>query len=71
MTKIIETDAGNTYRVYHKSEAGSPEAHEDGPWFYEPAEWDEGEVYSPGFMTVDEAETACRNWDAEQASLEE
>ena len=54
------------FRVYHKGGAGYPEAHEGGPWFYEPVDWAEGEVYSPGYATAEEALEAAGEWEAEE-----
>jgi len=61
--------SGERWIIYHKDEAGCPEAHEGGPWFYEPADWgDSGDVYSKGFPTAGEAEADCREWAEQQAS---
>lgn len=38
----------NKFVVYHKSTAGTPELHKGGPWFYQPLDFDGGEVWSVG-----------------------
>lgn len=43
------------WTVYHKDEAGDPSLHEGGPWFYQPNDYDDFEVYSSGFLTKKEA----------------
>lgn len=47
--------------VYHKSEAGMPDVHEGGPWFFEPENYN-GDVFSPGYATRAEAEAAATAW---------
>lgn len=45
--------------VYNRDDAGSPEDHEGGPWFYQPKDFDGGEVYSEGYPSKDAAIDAC------------
>ena len=58
------------YKVYHKKESGAPELHKNGEWFFEPEDWNEGEVFSEGYATKGEAEEAAEKW-ALQAALED
>lgn len=39
------------YRVYHTSEAGSPESHAPDSYYYEPTDWDGGDVWSGPYPT--------------------
>jgi len=52
------------WRVYHRDEAGCPEAHDDpgGPWYYTPADGEDHGVYSPGHPSPEAAAEACRAW---------
>lgn len=56
---FVVTESGE-YIVYHKSGAGCPECHEDkgGPWYFHPSDWD-GDVYSFGYLTKEDAITAA------------
>lgn len=56
---MSEQELPTNWTVYHKSEAGSPESHEGGPWFYQPDDFDGGEVWSFGYPTREEAVQAC------------
>lgn len=48
------------YTVYHKSQTGSGiSLHKDGPWFFEPAGYDGGDVFSAGYPTKEKAATAA------------
>ncbi|HLZ70487.1 MAG TPA: hypothetical protein VKV26_11360 [Dehalococcoidia bacterium] len=57
------------FRIYHSSEAGSPRAHDDttGAWYYEPVDWGEGDVFSPGYVTEAAALAAAERWEQQQA----
>lgn len=61
MSRKICRRAPPGYVVYHKKDAGSPELHEGGAWFFEPAEWG-GDVYSPGYRTRQAACRAAWSW---------
>jgi hypothetical protein len=52
--------------VYHKDNAGRPDMHEGGPWFFEPAKYDDGEVYSDGYATAAEALAAAERWEVDR-----
>ncbi len=58
-----------TYTVYHRSAAGDPGAHNStrGDWYFEPSDWDGGDVYSEGYPTQRAAEEAAREWEDKQA----
>lgn len=58
MSETIETLNG-PYVVYRKAEAGAPELHKGGPWFFEPADYDGNEVYSKGYGTRRDAVEAA------------
>jgi fructose-1-phosphate kinase PfkB-like protein len=73
MSKILQTEDGD-YVVFEYTEAAMPEyfeseAAENGPWFFEPRDYEENEIYSAGFRTAEEAEAAAKEW-AEQQVLE-
>jgi hypothetical protein len=53
--KHIKGRRFSDFTVYHQSTAGDPDAHKDGPWFYEPHGWEMNEVYSDGYATYHEA----------------
>mgnify|MGYP000272839456 CR=1 FL=1 len=57
------SDIENRYRIYHRSEAGRPDLHKDGEWFFEPKGYGEGEVYSRGFATRKQAVAAAERWE--------
>lgn len=63
MSKTIDTDLGQ-YVIYHVSEAGSPSAHDidNGEWFFQPADVNDGEVFSGAYKTEAEAEAAALEW---------
>jgi len=50
------------YVIYHKSQAGNPELHTDGNWYYQPDGYDSGDVFSRGYATREAAEEACWLW---------
>ncbi len=54
------------YIVYHKDQAQCPELHVGGPYFFQPSDWNEGEIYSPGYATEAEAIDAAEQWATEQ-----
>lgn len=50
--------------AYHKREAGNPNIHHGGPWFFEPAgNYSSGEVYSIGFPSLAAALEAAEEWE--------
>ena len=55
------------WSVYHRSEAGSPELHTGGEWFFQPDDFDGGEVWSRGYPSQAAALAAC---EAEAAEIE-
>ncbi len=57
--------------IYHKDESGYPEAHEGGPWFFEPKDFGGGEVFSEGFRSKLEAIKAVRKKIRESSTPEE
>lgn len=67
MTTATDTntpaDLPEGWTVYHRENAGIPEAHADagGPWHFEPKGYD-GDVYSRGYPTREAAIDAC--WEA-------
>lgn len=63
--KRYYTDSGE-FVVYHKDGAGRPDMHEGGPWFFEPKKWGEGEVYSEGYATPEEALEAAEEWEEQE-----
>lgn len=81
MSKIIETPSGD-FSIYHRSEAGDPEAHvrheglpENEPasyvgaeYFFQPAapEYSFGDVFSEGYPTEEEAVAACLDYALEE-----
>lgn len=70
MATTIETTNGE-YRIYHKAEAGAPELHTTGEWFYEPSDYAEGSVWSDGYPTEAEArEAAISEADTDAAERE-
>lgn len=64
-----DAPAPEGWRVYHRDDSGSPDMHTDGTWYYEPGDWDTGEVYSAGYATRGEALSACQA-DADQLAWE-
>lgn len=64
---------GNDWHIYHFSGAGQPDAHpiEEGEWFFEPADSDGWEVYSPGYATMEACVEACQRWADENQCTEE
>lgn len=65
--------ASGDFRVYHRSESGDPEIHDDGEWYYQPnpdrfPEANGGEVYSSGYATEREALDAAEDEEATQAT---
>ncbi len=69
MATTISTDAGE-YVIYHVSESGDPAMHitDNGNWFFQPADVNDGEVFSGAYQTQDEAEAAARDWANQQAA---
>lgn len=67
--KRIDTEDGE-YVIYHVSEAGSPSAHDTtgGEWFFQPADVNDGEVFSGGYPTAEAAEAAARDWADQQVA---
>jgi hypothetical protein len=65
--KKIDTEMGE-YVVYHVSEAGDPGAHiiDNGTWFFQPSDVNDGEVFSGAYHTEDEATQAALDWVASQ-----
>lgn len=59
----LDTDLG-TYTVYHVSTAGSPRAHDTsgGEWFFQPNDYGDGEVFSSGYPTAEDAQAAALEW---------
>ncbi len=55
--------------VYHRDEAGQPDAHDGGPWFYAPTDYDSADVYSYGYATRDDAIEAAER-EAEESERE-
>ena len=62
-TNTPADDLPEGFTVYHRDNAGIPEAHTDagGPWYFEPIAYN-GDVYSLGYSTKAAAIDAC--WDA-------
>lgn len=44
-------EAPEGWIVYAAEDAGNPGVHEAGHWYYQPADWNEGDVYSEGYAT--------------------
>jgi len=55
-------DVPEGWQVYHREEAGCPELHDEGDWYYEPVDHHGGDVYSPGYNTPQEAAQECLSW---------
>jgi hypothetical protein len=54
------------FRVYNKErmiDEGARQIHEGGPWFVEPADWNEIRPYAPGYATADQARTQGEIWE--------
>lgn len=66
-TMRIHTASGG-FRVYHKEEAFAPEAHQGGPWFFEPVGYVDREPYSLGYPTVEAALDAAEAWERQGAA---
>lgn len=49
------------WRVYRAEEAGAPELHVAGSWYFEPLDWD-GDIFSDACPTREEAIELCREW---------
>lgn len=64
MTTKAHTTESEEFVVYHRDNAGSPDVHEGGPWFFEPVEWGAGEVYSGGYTTAVQALRAAEAWES-------
>lgn len=61
--RTINTPDG-PYVVYHRDTAGLTEAHQhpDGPWYFQPAYYDGGNVYSKGYPSPEAASEAAWEW---------
>ena len=70
--RIISTDLGE-YVIYHVSTAGSPAAHDttNGSWFFQPTDVNDGEAFSSGYQTAEDAEAAARAWVASESAAVE
>lgn len=55
----LENIEDSEWVIYHKSDAGDPDLHEGGPWFYHPRDFVDNEVYSEGYSSKDAAIDAC------------
>lgn len=53
--------------VYHKSEAGRPDLHTNGEWFFQPKGYTEGDIFSPGYATKEAAQEAADKWESEES----
>ena len=60
---MVKDQSPDGWIVYHQSEAGDVPAHrrESGQWFYQPDDWDDGEIYSLGFPTRAAASDAAED----------
>lgn len=67
MTQILDTPDG-PYVVYHRANAGLPEAHRGGTWYFQPADYTGGDVYSKGYASRDAASAAAWDWAQQQAA---
>ncbi len=56
------------WRVYRAEDANRPDLHAPGCWHYEPVDWSEGDVFSPGFASRHEALEARMAWIAAEAA---
>jgi hypothetical protein len=66
------TESGR-FVVYHKSDAGAPELHDsdEGDWYFEPKGYSDGEVFSGGYPTWEDALAAAENWESDALAFEE
>lgn len=63
-------DPPDEWSVYHRDNAGQPEAHQgDGPWYFQPVGYD-GDVYSRGYGSRAAAVEACWEHHAEELAEE-
>lgn len=52
-------DLPDGWQVYKGEDAFDKEMHEEHLWYFEPSDWDTGEVYSEGYTSLPEAVAGC------------
>lgn len=61
----MEDGKMKNYTVYKAEEAGSPESHEAGKWYFQPDDYDDGSVFSNGYNSEQAAKEAAEEWESE------